>query len=105
MSDRQKNFMALYALTVEQAQLITELTAVIERGQVVTHGCPDGVYHDGHWVIVFRGQAKTIAAWARETHIPVMTLKHRIRSGWSLEQVLTTPVAVARTRVQNRRSA
>ena len=37
-------------------------------------------------------EGKTLAQWSRETGIKEGTLSYRIRSGWSLEKAVTTPV-------------
>jgi hypothetical protein len=42
-------------------------------------------------VLEFRDRRLTVAQWARATGIGVSALRHRLRAGLPLEQVLTTP--------------
>ena len=39
----------------------------------------------------WRGQKKTIAQWAREVGLPYYTINNRIRRGWSVDSMLSTP--------------
>lgn len=43
-------------------------------------------------MLEFRGQTKNLHAWAEELHFSSGTLDSRLRSGWSAEQILTTPL-------------
>jgi len=40
-------------------------------------------------LLTWRGQTKTLAAWSRETAIPVGTICNRLRFGWDIEAVMT----------------
>lgn len=42
--------------------------------------------------LTFNGTTKTMSEWARLLGIKYVTLKTRIRNGWSVEKALTTPV-------------
>lgn len=44
-----------------------------------------------HW-IEFSGERKTMSQWARDLGFKRETIKDRIRSGWPIEKVLTTPI-------------
>jgi hypothetical protein len=41
--------------------------------------------------IEFNGKNQLLADWARETGMPAVTLRYRIKAGWSIEKALTTP--------------
>lgn len=41
----------------------------------------------------YRGQSKTMGEWAEQFKIKPYTLKYRLKSGWSIEKALETPVA------------
>lgn len=41
--------------------------------------------------IEFEGRRLTVTDWAKETGIKAATLRHRIRTGWSISQAMTTP--------------
>lgn len=42
--------------------------------------------------LLFRGERLTYAAWAERLGMRPATFRNRLRSGWSVEQVITTPV-------------
>lgn len=41
--------------------------------------------------ITFRGETKNLREWARTVGITHIALRNRLKSGWSIEQTLTTP--------------
>jgi hypothetical protein len=41
--------------------------------------------------LTFRGETKTIAEWSELLSVPNDTIRWRLKSGWSLENALTTP--------------
>ena len=43
-------------------------------------------------LITYKGKARTISAWAQALGIADITLRNRLRSGWSVKAALTTPV-------------
>lgn len=43
-------------------------------------------------VLTYQGEAKTLAEWVRITGLSTTVIMYRIRRGWSMEQVLTTPL-------------
>jgi hypothetical protein len=49
-------------------------------------------------ILTWNGMSKCISQWADELNIPSATLRMRILREWSIDKVLTTPVA------QNKRS-
>jgi hypothetical protein len=48
-------------------------------------------HHRGD-VLTWNGETLTLIEWSQRTGIRVQTLLHRCRKGWSVEQVLTTPL-------------
>jgi hypothetical protein len=44
-------------------------------------------------VLAFDGRSQTLAAWAEEIGVSYKTLTTRLSRGWSVERVLTQPVA------------
>jgi hypothetical protein len=44
-------------------------------------------------VLTWNGETLTLIGWSQRTGIRVETLLRRCRKGWSVEQVLTTPLA------------
>jgi hypothetical protein len=48
-------------------------------------------YHRGD-VLTWKGETLTFIGWSQRTGIRVETLLRRCRKGWSVEQVLTTPL-------------
>jgi hypothetical protein len=42
--------------------------------------------------LIFNGQSKTIPQWSDETGISYNAIRFRIKRGWSVEEVLTTPL-------------
>jgi hypothetical protein len=51
--------------------------------------------------IEYLGKTQTVAQWSKETGISICALKHRIDRGWSVEDMLTTPLAPAPERVEH----
>lgn len=52
-------------------------------------------------VLIFNGETKTIAEWARDTGLKYHTLFQRIfKLGWSVERALTQPTRPLRRRVK-----
>ena len=43
-------------------------------------------------LITFNGETMIVSDWARKIGLPVGRLSHRLRSGWSVERALTTPL-------------
>ena len=43
-------------------------------------------------VLAHNGKTQTLTQWAEETGIPYSCLQKRIKYGWSVERILTTPV-------------
>lgn len=41
--------------------------------------------------LILNGVQKSIEEWSAELHIPVKTLRNRLKAGWSVEKTLTTP--------------
>lgn len=50
----------------------------------------------------YAGQRRSVAEWAERIGIPRPTLHNRIRSGWSPEKVITTPIGVCVGRKKGR---
>ena len=48
-------------------------------------------HHRGE-VLTWNGESLTLVEWSQRTGIRVKTLLQRCRKGWSVEQVLTTPL-------------
>lgn len=48
-----------------------------------------------NWNIEFNGKTQCLTDWAKETGIKRLTLRHRLKSGWSVEDALTVPVSHA----------
>lgn len=42
--------------------------------------------------IVWNGKERTLAEWAREINIKAITINMRLKSGWSVEKALSTPL-------------
>ncbi len=53
--------------------------------------------------LIFRGERLTITEWARRTGIKDVTLRQRVRLGWSPERALTEPPKQLRTHTQDGR--
>lgn len=51
---------------------------------------------DNHF-LEFEGKRKTVAQWARRTGLQVETIRFRLRQGWSVDRVLSTPPQKKRT--------
>ena len=49
-------------------------------------------------LIEFNGRTQTLTDWAREYAMPFNIVYVRVRSGWSIEQALTTPYTKSRKR-------
>lgn len=47
-------------------------------------------------ILEFNGERQTVSRWARHLGIGVSTIRFRLRSGWSVERALTTPVGIIR---------
>lgn len=43
-------------------------------------------------VLEFNGKSQTLTQWSRETGLGVTTIFVRIKSGWSIERALTSPI-------------
>ena len=50
--------------------------------------------------LTFKGKTHTLAQWSRYTKIKYVTLYTRIRHGWTIEDVLTTPILERKTKSQ-----
>ena len=48
-------------------------------------------------LLEYNGEIKTISQWSEITGIRHDTLLHRIKLGWSIEKVLTTPTKITKT--------
>ena len=42
--------------------------------------------------ITFNGKTQSLSDWSRETLIPFVSLHHRLRRGWTVEEALTKPM-------------
>lgn len=59
--------------------------------QVQTHNKRNNLWYE------FNGKRMLLPDWARETGMPLQTLKARIRQyGWTIERALTTPIGAPR---------
>lgn len=55
-------------------------------------------------MIHYRGETKSLAQWCRELDVNYMTVKTRLRNGWTVSKALTTPtgaLAIRRAHAKN----
>ncbi|WP_404853649.1 hypothetical protein, partial [Escherichia coli] len=50
---------------------------------------------DTHWV-TFQNRTQTVTYWSRETGIQRLTLRRRLKAGWTIEEALTVPLQTHR---------
>lgn len=71
----------------------------ILRGVLAEEGfvMPDPSNSNG--LYEFRGESLTVTQWAAKTGIHKQTIYHRLRCGWPIDKVLTTPVKTRQARL------
>lgn len=50
-------------------------------------------------LVTFNDKTQTVAKWSRETGIPYNVIYKRAKLGWSLDEILTTPVRKYKTKI------
>lgn len=74
-----------------------------EKGMSVAEALetqPREIKHKSYYFLTLDGRTQPLNDWARELNIRPITLRRRIKAGWSDEDVLTKPVDKTRCRKQ-----
>ncbi|MCD8396096.1 MAG: hypothetical protein LUD12_02725 [Lachnospiraceae bacterium] len=63
---------------------------------------PRAIKHHTEYYLTLDGKTKPLNDWAKELGFKPITLRRRLKSGWSDEAILTTPVNARRNQKQDR---